>query len=49
VRPLRGGFDGWKEAGFPLVDYEVDTPASAVLPVDIKPAPQEPKPALPLL
>jgi len=21
VRPLRGGFDGWKVAGFPLVDY----------------------------
>lgn len=21
VRPLRGGFDGWKQAGFPLEDY----------------------------
>lgn len=21
VRPLRGGFDGWKDAGFPLLDY----------------------------
>jgi membrane protein DedA with SNARE-associated domain/rhodanese-related sulfurtransferase len=21
VRPLRGGFDGWKEAGYPLLDY----------------------------
>jgi rhodanese-related sulfurtransferase len=21
VRPLRGGFDGWKVAGYPLVDY----------------------------
>jgi membrane protein DedA with SNARE-associated domain/rhodanese-related sulfurtransferase len=21
VRPLRGGFDGWKEAGYPLCDY----------------------------
>jgi membrane protein DedA with SNARE-associated domain/rhodanese-related sulfurtransferase len=21
VRPLRGGFDGWKKAGFPLCDY----------------------------
>jgi rhodanese-related sulfurtransferase len=21
VRPLRGGFDGWKEAGYPLHDY----------------------------
>lgn len=49
VRPLRGGFDGWKEAGFPLVNYEVDTPESAVLPADIKPALPEPKPALPLL
>jgi len=27
VRPLRGGFDGWKVAGYPLVDYvdEVST------------------------
>jgi rhodanese-related sulfurtransferase len=24
VRPLRGGFDGWKQAGFPLVDYPED-------------------------
>lgn len=22
VRPLRGGFDGWKQAGYPLFDYE---------------------------
>ena len=21
VRPLRGGFDGWKDAGYPLLDY----------------------------
>jgi rhodanese-related sulfurtransferase len=21
VRPLRGGFDGWKTAGYPLLDY----------------------------
>jgi len=21
VRPLRGGFDGWKRAGYPLLDY----------------------------
>lgn len=21
VRPLRGGFDGWKQAGYPLIDY----------------------------
>jgi 3-mercaptopyruvate sulfurtransferase SseA len=20
IRPLRGGFDGWKEQGYPLVD-----------------------------
>jgi membrane protein DedA with SNARE-associated domain/rhodanese-related sulfurtransferase len=25
VRPLRGGFDGWKQAGYPLFDY-VDEP-----------------------
>jgi membrane protein DedA with SNARE-associated domain/rhodanese-related sulfurtransferase len=27
VRPLRGGFDGWKVAGLPLVEYEDDAPA----------------------
>lgn len=26
VRPLRGGFDGWKQAGYPLTDYVEDTP-----------------------
>jgi membrane protein DedA with SNARE-associated domain/rhodanese-related sulfurtransferase len=31
VRPLRGGFDGWKEAGYPLVDYVTDTPSSEVV------------------
>jgi membrane protein DedA with SNARE-associated domain/rhodanese-related sulfurtransferase len=31
VRPLRGGFDGWKEAGYPLVDYVTETPTSAVV------------------
>jgi membrane protein DedA with SNARE-associated domain/rhodanese-related sulfurtransferase len=31
VRPLRGGFDGWKEAGYPLVDYVTDTPTSTVV------------------
>jgi membrane protein DedA with SNARE-associated domain/rhodanese-related sulfurtransferase len=31
VRPLRGGFDGWKEAGYPLVDYVTDTPTSPVV------------------
>lgn len=25
VRPLRGGFDGWKEAGYPLLDYTEPT------------------------
>jgi rhodanese-related sulfurtransferase len=51
VRPLRGGFDGWKEAGYPLVDYIVDKPTSAVLPEEIAPAPSEPgsKTALPAL
>jgi membrane protein DedA with SNARE-associated domain/rhodanese-related sulfurtransferase len=24
VRPLRGGFDGWKQAGYPLLDYTAD-------------------------
>jgi membrane protein DedA with SNARE-associated domain/rhodanese-related sulfurtransferase len=28
VRPLRGGFDGWKEAGYPLVDYIDEAPTS---------------------
>ena len=28
VRPLRGGFDGWKQAGYPLVDYISDVPAA---------------------
>ena len=40
VRPLRGGFDGWKQAGYPLLDYIEDsalptpsliTPAAATL------------------
>ncbi|HEX3571004.1 MAG TPA: VTT domain-containing protein [Acidobacteriaceae bacterium] len=25
VRPLRGGFDGWKQAGYPLFDYNEDS------------------------
>jgi membrane protein DedA with SNARE-associated domain/rhodanese-related sulfurtransferase len=25
VRPLRGGFDGWKKAGYPLLDYVEET------------------------
>ncbi|RZU39654.1 VTT domain-containing protein [Edaphobacter modestus] len=50
VRPLRGGFDGWKNAGYPLVDYIVDTPTTAVLPGQIAPAPSsESKTALPVL
>ena len=28
VRPLRGGFDGWKAAGYPLTDYIQDVPTS---------------------
>ena len=28
VRPLRGGFDGWKQAGYPLLDY-AEEPAAA--------------------
>lgn len=28
VRPLRGGFDGWKQAGYPLTDYVEDAPHS---------------------
>jgi membrane protein DedA with SNARE-associated domain/rhodanese-related sulfurtransferase len=31
VRPLRGGFDGWKQAGYPLVDYVTDTPSTEVV------------------
>jgi len=49
VRPLRGGFEGWKNAGYPLMDYVVDAPTSAVLPSEIAPAPIESKPALPVL
>lgn len=30
VRPLRGGFDGWKQAGYPLLDYVEDAPIPAV-------------------
>jgi membrane protein DedA with SNARE-associated domain/rhodanese-related sulfurtransferase len=29
VRPLRGGFDGWKQAGYPLLDYLDDPEPSA--------------------
>jgi membrane protein DedA with SNARE-associated domain/rhodanese-related sulfurtransferase len=30
VRPLRGGFDGWKQAGYPLLDY-LEEPTTVVL------------------
>jgi len=30
VRPLRGGFDGWKKAGYPLFDYTEDSELPAV-------------------
>ncbi|WP_035359276.1 VTT domain-containing protein [Edaphobacter aggregans] len=48
VRPLRGGFDGWKNAGYPLMDYVTDAPTTAVLTTEIAAAPES-KPALPLL
>jgi membrane protein DedA with SNARE-associated domain/rhodanese-related sulfurtransferase len=31
VRPLRGGFDGWKQAGYPLIDYVTDTPSTEIV------------------
>ena len=31
VRPLRGGFDGWKQAGYPLIDYVTDAPTTPVV------------------
>ncbi len=31
VRPLRGGFEGWKDAGYPLVEYVKETPDSSVV------------------
>jgi membrane protein DedA with SNARE-associated domain/rhodanese-related sulfurtransferase len=45
VRPLRGGFDGWKEAGYPLVDYVTDGPTSGVVQT-ILPAPPTPVPLI---
>jgi membrane protein DedA with SNARE-associated domain/rhodanese-related sulfurtransferase len=47
VRPLRGGFDGWKEAGYPLVDYVQDVPTSADIVTTITSA--NGAPVLPLL
>lgn len=38
VRPLRGGFDGWKKAGYPLVDYVTDSPTSGGVVQNILPA-----------
>jgi len=38
VRPLRGGFDGWKQAGYPLVDYVTDVPTSGRVVQGILPA-----------
>lgn len=32
VRPLRGGFDGWKSAGLPLTDYVETAPAATGTP-----------------
>ena len=46
VRPLRGGFDGWKEAGYPLVDYVTDTPTSTVVQQIL---PSNPGSAIPLV
>ncbi len=48
VRPLRGGFDGWKEAGYPLVDYVSDAPTSPVV-QQILPAATTPSQAVPLI
>jgi membrane protein DedA with SNARE-associated domain/rhodanese-related sulfurtransferase len=31
VRPLRGGFDGWKQAGYPLLDYAEQPPLPELL------------------
>ena len=31
VRPLRGGFDAWKELGYPLLEYTPPPPAAAAL------------------
>jgi membrane protein DedA with SNARE-associated domain/rhodanese-related sulfurtransferase len=40
VRPLRGGFDGWKKAGYPLLDYieEARSPDAAAVVVTLKTA-----------
>jgi membrane protein DedA with SNARE-associated domain/rhodanese-related sulfurtransferase len=46
VRPLRGGFDGWKQAGYPLVDYVTDVPTSPVVQVILPSTPSKPLPLL---
>src|ERR1700727_1598582 len=46
VRPLRGGFEGWKQAGSPLVDYVTDTPTAAVVEQIL---PSNPGSAIPLV
>jgi len=40
VRPLRGGFDGWKQAGYPLLDYAEDSelPAPNITATELKSA-----------
>jgi membrane protein DedA with SNARE-associated domain/rhodanese-related sulfurtransferase len=40
VRPLRGGFDGWKKAGYPLLDYieESRSPVTSTATVTLKTA-----------
>jgi membrane protein DedA with SNARE-associated domain/rhodanese-related sulfurtransferase len=48
VRPLRGGFDGWKQAGYPLVDYVTDTPSAEVV-QQILPVNSGPGTAIPLV
>ncbi|QHN03125.1 hypothetical protein FTO74_06900 [Granulicella sp. WH15] len=42
VRPLRGGFEGWRDAGYPLVDY-VEPPIAEALtnPATAHPVPPE--------
>jgi membrane protein DedA with SNARE-associated domain/rhodanese-related sulfurtransferase len=39
VRPLRGGFDGWKQAGYPLSDY-IETGATPSQPNAVTAVPQ---------
>jgi membrane protein DedA with SNARE-associated domain/rhodanese-related sulfurtransferase len=42
VRPLRGGFEGWRDAGYPLVDYVEPAIAAALTnPATAHPVPEE--------